>query len=63
VTNANRSQLRTNLYGKEPKTMRYTKPEVLLLGRAVQAVQMNSKGGDPVDGFDTRTAGAYEADE
>jgi hypothetical protein len=43
--------------------MTYTKPEVLLLGRAMNAVQMNSKGGEVIDGTDSKTTGAYEADE
>jgi hypothetical protein len=43
--------------------MEYTKPEVLLLGRAVDAVQMNTKGGENQDAPNSRTTGAYEADE
>jgi hypothetical protein len=43
--------------------MNYTKPEVLLLGRTVDAVQSNEKQGDNLDSETTRTIAAYEADE
>jgi len=43
--------------------MTYTKPEVLVLGRAIEAVQATSKGSGSVDGINTHTASAYEADE
>jgi hypothetical protein len=41
----------------------YTKPEMLVLGRAIDAVQTNSKGGQVIDAPLSKTAGAYEADE
>ena len=43
--------------------MTYAKPEVVLVGRAVGMVQMDSKTGGTQDGPDTLTTGAYEADE
>jgi hypothetical protein len=43
--------------------MEYTKPEVLLLGRAVDAVQLHTKNGDNPDGPGTQSTAAYEADE
>ena len=43
--------------------MNYEKPEVLLLGSAVEAVQMHTKGGEAIDAPNSRTTGAYEADE
>jgi hypothetical protein len=44
--------------------MTYTKPEVLLLGWAIDAVQMNTKGGEKLDSPEpTYSTGAYEADE
>ena len=43
--------------------MTYTKPEVLFLGRAIDAVQMNNKVSGSVDGPSSHTSGAYEADE
>jgi hypothetical protein len=42
--------------------MNYTKPEVLLLGRAVDAVQSLSKPGSSIDGGEG-TNDAYESDE
>jgi hypothetical protein len=43
--------------------MTYTKPEVLLLGRAVDAVQAHAKGTGTQDVPGSQTTGAYEADE
>jgi hypothetical protein len=43
--------------------MTYTKPEVLLLGRAVDAVQSFSKPGGTFDGTSQQTNPAYESDE
>jgi len=44
--------------------MTYTKPEVLLLGRAVDAVQNQEKDGSHLDSAEpSYTSGAYEVDE
>jgi len=43
--------------------MEYTKPEVQLLGRAVDAVQSNTKPGGQIDGTPRESTSAYEADE
>jgi len=43
--------------------MTYSKPEVLVLGQAIDAVQANSKGAGQIDVPETRSTGAYEADE
>lgn len=45
--------------------MEYQTPEVVLLGSATEAIQMNKKGVDtPTDlSEDKPTIGAYEADE
>ena len=44
--------------------MNYTKPEVLILGRAVDAVQGTSKPGGMIDGSpQQQSSSAYEADE
>jgi len=44
--------------------MNYTRPEVLLLGRAIDAVQGSGKPGGGFDlGMEEKTSGAYEADE
>ena len=43
--------------------MNYTKPEVVALGRAVDAVQGIGKPGGSLDGSNEFSAGAYEADE
>jgi hypothetical protein len=43
--------------------MTYTKPEVLLLGRAIDAVQLQVKGPGHQDIPGSRSTGAYEADE
>jgi len=51
------------LVRKEAATMNYMKPEMLLLGSAVEAVQMHTKGGEAIDAPNSRTTGAYEADE
>jgi hypothetical protein len=43
--------------------MTYTKPELTLLGQAVDAVQSQGKEGQALDGPSTHTLNAYEADE
>jgi hypothetical protein len=43
--------------------MKYTKPEVLALGRAVDAVQSLTKPGNNFDGSPERTDDAYQSDE
>jgi hypothetical protein len=44
--------------------MTYLKPEVLVLGPAIDAVQnTNGKGEGALDGPTSRTGSAYEADE
>jgi hypothetical protein len=44
--------------------MEYTKPEVSVLGRAVDVVQMHSKGGQNLDSdLPTFSTAAYEVDE
>jgi hypothetical protein len=43
--------------------MNYTKPEVVSLGRAVDAVQSHAKGGASLETAMTTTNSAYEADE
>jgi hypothetical protein len=43
--------------------MTYTKPEVLLLGRAVDAVQAHAKGPSNQDIPGSQSTSAYEADE
>ncbi len=43
--------------------MKYTKPELLLLGQAVEAVQGVGKPGGSLDASIEHSAGAYEADE
>jgi hypothetical protein len=45
--------------------MRYTKPEVLVLGKAIDAVQAThtTKGNGNVDFPGMQTGSAYEADE
>jgi hypothetical protein len=45
--------------------MKYTKPEVLAFGQAIDAVQATgtTKGSGDVDTESTRTGSAYEADE
>ena len=61
------SQLRTIHEGKEVKTMKYEKPEVVLIASAIQSVRGGQKGSSLV--FDqqpapnNRTIGAYESDE
>jgi hypothetical protein len=53
-----------NSQGKEAKTMKYTKPEVLLLGPAVSAVQAHQKDGENLDSAaPTYSTAAYEVDE
>jgi hypothetical protein len=43
--------------------MTYTKPEVLLLGRAVDAVQSQLKDDQQYDSSAEQSASAYQADE
>jgi hypothetical protein len=45
--------------------MRYTKPEVLVFGQAIDAVQATgtAKGDGNLDGESKQTGSAYEADE
>ena len=44
--------------------MIYTKPEALLLGRAIDAVRMHAKGGNDLDtATPTYSTPAYEVDE
>jgi hypothetical protein len=43
--------------------MTYSKPELTLLGRAVEAVQSQGKAGQALDSPSTHTLDAYEADE
>jgi hypothetical protein len=43
--------------------MTYTKPEVLLLGPASDAIQGTGKPGGHIDGSGDLSSGAYEADE
>jgi hypothetical protein len=44
--------------------MKYTTPEVSLLGRSVDVVQMHTKGGQELDSAEpTYTTSAYEVDE
>jgi hypothetical protein len=44
--------------------MKYSKPEVVLAGRASELVQKTTKGGDNMDSLEeTYSPPAYEADE
>jgi hypothetical protein len=43
--------------------MKYTKPEVVALGRATDAVQSHSKPGGNIETPMTTSTSAYEADE
>jgi hypothetical protein len=52
--------------GKEVKIMRYEKPEVVVLGSAVNAIQSSDKPRDDIQDSGTDTyfsVSAYEADE
>lgn len=43
--------------------MVYTKPELLLVGRAVESVQSHQKQGGVIDSPSSLSSSAYEADE
>lgn len=43
--------------------MNYTKPEMFLMGKAAEIVQMHTKGGGNIENETSYTTAAYEADE
>jgi hypothetical protein len=50
--------------GKEVKTMKYEKPEIAVVGSAIEAVQnSNIKAFLPTDSPQGTTVGAYHSDE
>jgi hypothetical protein len=57
------SQLRTIHKEKEVKTMKYEKPEVVVLASATDVIQSSMKGSSSKPDATAFTIGAYEADE